>query len=36
VVYCFENDIALEPLLEEEKQAFEKYVSVKDAEIWIV
>ena len=36
VVYCFENDIALEPLLEEAKKAFEKYASVTDAEVWIV
>ena len=32
VVYCFENDICLETLLEEGKKAFEKFAIVEDIE----
>lgn len=36
VVYCFENDIDLEKLLDEGKNAFEKFADVSDAESWII
>lgn len=36
VIYCFENDVDLASLLEESREAFEKYASVKDAEAWTV
>ncbi|MDO5813644.1 MAG: phenylalanine--tRNA ligase beta subunit-related protein [Bacillota bacterium] len=36
VVYCFENDICLETLLEEGKKAFEKFAIVEDIEGWII
>ena len=36
VLYCFENDIDLMKLLEEGKQAFEKFAKVQDLEYWSV
>lgn len=36
VIYCFEDGIDLEGLLEHAKSCFEKYAGVKDAECWIV
>ena len=35
VVYCFENDIDLNAVLEEGRAAFEKYAAAKDIECWI-
>jgi hypothetical protein len=36
VIYCFENDIDLESLLEESKEAFLRFADVKDPESWIL
>ena len=36
VVYCFENDIDLETLLDEAKRDFERYALARDIEAWIV
>ena len=36
VVYCFENDIDLNAVLEEGKSAFEKYAAAKDIVCWII
>ncbi len=36
VVYCFENDINLNAVLEEGKTAFEKYAAAKDIVCWII
>ena len=36
VIYCFENDIDLEFLLEKGKKAFEDYAMISKAETWIV
>ena len=36
VIYCFENDIDLESLLEESKEAFIRFADVKDPESWIL
>jgi len=36
VIYCFENDIDLESLLEEGKAAFARFADIKDAESWII
>ncbi len=36
VIYCFENDIDLQTLLENAKEAFQKFADVQDAEIWSV
>ena len=36
VVYCFENDIDLNAVLEEGKAAFEKFATTKDIEYWII
>lgn len=36
VIYCFENDLDLESVLNEGKRAFEQYAGVSDAEAWIV
>ena len=35
VVYCFENDIDLNAVLEEGRAAFKKYAAAKDIECWI-
>ena len=36
VIYCFENDIDLETLLNDAKCDFERYASVEDIEAWII
>lgn len=36
VIYCFENDIDLQELLEKSKEAFEKYAGAESIESWIV
>ena len=36
VVYCFENDIDLEALLNDAKHDFEQYAAVQDIEAWII
>lgn len=36
VVYCFENGINFEKLMDEAMDAFVKFASVYDAESWIV
>lgn len=36
VIYCFENNIQLETLLEEGKKVFEKFAIVEDIEEWII
>lgn len=36
VVYCFENDIDLEALLNDAKRDFEQYATVQDIEAWII
>ena len=36
VIYCFENSIDLRELLETAKNAFERYASVQETEIWSV
>lgn len=36
VIYCFENDIDLEALLEKGKKAFEDYAMIIGSEVWIV
>ena len=36
VIYCFEDSINLNELLETAKNAFERYASVQEAEIWSV
>ena len=36
VVYCFENDIDLNAVLEDGKSAFEKYAAAKDIVCWII
>lgn len=36
VVYCFENDIDLEALLNAAKRDFEQYAAVQDIEAWII
>lgn len=36
VIYCFENDINLEALLDQARKAFETYASVSEIETWII
>ncbi len=36
VIYCFENDIDLEALLEKGKKAFEEYAGIGETETWII
>jgi len=36
VIYCFENDIDLDSLLFEGKQAFEQFALASDVDMWIV
>jgi DNA/RNA-binding domain of Phe-tRNA-synthetase-like protein len=36
VIYCFENDIDLEAILEEAETAFKRYAAATDTETWII
>ena len=36
VIYCFEDSVDLEALLDESRLAFEQYASAEDAETWVV
>ena len=36
VIYCFEDEIDLNSLLEDGKQAFEKFAAAEDMEVWTV
>ena len=36
VIYCFENDLDLTSLLDEAKEAFERFAKVTDIEFWII
>ena len=36
VIYCFENDIDLQALLEKAQAAFQKFADVQDVEAWII